>query len=124
MRENETHFVHPTKIGIKGVFYSLVFGKSPVNLGKERRPRRRAFGAAARRCRSFQSRPAAAAALELLKFGSKSKATLSRGCGSSSPSGESDALLRRRRVCVVCVFSACVQKQGKTVVLMRKEISD
>ena len=60
------------------MFHSLVFGKSPVTLGKERRPRRRAFGAAARRCRSFQSRPAAAAALELLKFGSKSKATPKR----------------------------------------------
>ena len=67
MKENETHFVHPTKIGIKGVFHSLVFAISPVTLGKECRPRRRAFGAAARRCRSFQSRPAAAAALELLK---------------------------------------------------------
>ena len=48
------------------------------------------------------------------------------GCGSSSRAlaSESDALLRRRRVCVVCVYSACIQKQGKTVVLMRKEIND
>ena len=44
-----------------------------------------------------------------------------RACGCSSPSGESDALLRRRRVCVVCVLPSGVRRYCRYQYKIRKK---
>ena len=90
-----------------------------------RTPFRRAHGLSHFVPLAFQSRPAAAAALELLKLGSKSKATPKRLRQQLASVSERERRVAapKARLCGLC-FSACVQKQGKTVVLMRKEIND